>query len=302
MRSINHAPVPASISRLAAIAQLAERIASADTPEHDEAGQRWPRVPTGWVDQHATPEAQAAWGGLTRGQVHEFLAGQPPTHTHAPTHSPSPPHAPTAILTHLAWQGLRATLAEGTDAIVAWVGRALWPSGWALAAADPAGRTLLRRSLLIDAQTPAERAWAIDLAARQEGVAVVVGDGAGLDMASSRRLQLAAAARSRRTETSTGGPLVLLARPGNESGVLSAAATRWRITPITTRNGRPRWSVELIRRKGLRPIEDSRALIVELRRGTSLCVAVAAELECGTGLAELVAGASIGADHAARVA
>ncbi|MFO0874641.1 MAG: hypothetical protein U0575_11820 [Phycisphaerales bacterium] len=99
-------------------------------------------------------------------------------------------------------------------------------------------RTLLRASLFVDiaeriraggsnasgfgAHEPDARLWAIDLALRCTGVALVVADGRGLDMAATRRLQLAAEA---------GQTVGLLARAPDERATLSAAATRWLVRP-----------------------------------------------------------------------
>ncbi|MBM4113026.1 MAG: hypothetical protein FJ253_06585 [Phycisphaerae bacterium] len=111
-----------------------------------------------------------------------------------------------------------------------WIGRACHPPARALVRGlrgvvngrrpvpDPA---LLERSILVDAETPQERAWAIEQAARCPGVFLVVGDGAGFDSALSRRVQLAA----------QGCSLVLVSRLDRERSALSVAMTRWLVLP-----------------------------------------------------------------------
>jgi hypothetical protein len=113
-----------------------------------------------------------------------------------------------------------------------WIGRKCWPNP------DALGEALLRRSVFVDPPDDAERLWAIDQAARIPGV--VVADGSGLDMAASRRLQLACEA---------GGGLVLCARPAGDLRRLSAAMARWVVRHVPDPDG-PRWSVEMVRFKG----------------------------------------------------
>ena len=88
------------------------------------------------------------------------------------------------------------------------------------------------------------RLWAVDRAAGGPGVAVVVADGSRLDMAATRRLQLAA---------ESGSALVLCARPPREIDHLSAATTRWRVRCASSPDKIPRWDVELLRCKGMGP-------------------------------------------------
>jgi hypothetical protein len=114
----------------------------------------------------------------------------------------------------------------------------------------PFDRTLLNRSLFINPPDLASRLWAIDVALRSPAVAMVIADGSRVDMAASRRLQLAAEASV---------AMALLARPAHELECLSAAATRWLVRPqphiaLHVTSARPRWSVELLRCKGVRPV------------------------------------------------
>ena len=140
---------------------------------------------------------------------------------------------PLGILLHLALRSL-----EGSPGCVVWIGRRCWPYPHALNSAG------LQRSIFVDPPDGASRLWTIDLAARCSGVAAVVADGSGLDMAATRRLQLASEA---------GSALVLCARPPNEVDRLSAAATRWLVRCAPATDKAPRWIVELLRCKGVQP-------------------------------------------------
>ncbi len=136
-----------------------------------------------------------------------------------------------------------------------WIGKSVWPYLPALARSLPGVSFLLERCLFIDPPNEQLRWWAIDVAlrCRSEGGIAVVGDGRGMSMAMSRRLQLAAEA---------GSGLGLLARPAAERGSISAARTRWLVArrggwqtagALSARGeGReqhPRWMVELLRYK-----------------------------------------------------
>ena len=156
--------------------------------------------------------------------------------------------------------GANASASQGQGCVL-WVGRRVWPMPAALVrlpGRSGEDRSLLERSVMVDADGPAERLWAIDTALRSAAASVIVADGSGLDMASTRRLQLSA-----ESSGSCAGAVCLLARPLRERRALSAAATRWLVEPdpcepvpskndLSTDDG-PGWAVELLRRKGLRP-------------------------------------------------
>jgi hypothetical protein len=119
-----------------------------------------------------------------------------------------------------------------------WIGKTAWPASTALHQLG-----LLETSLLIDARSAAERAWAAELCVRCSSIAAVVADGRGFDLTMTRRLQLAARGASCR---------LIVLRPAGEGGS-SAAGSRWRVSPVPAVGDlarRPRWSVELLRRKG----------------------------------------------------
>jgi hypothetical protein len=156
--------------------------------------------------------------------IHEWFGGDRAGRGWAP---------PLGILLHLALRSL-----EGSPGCVVWVGRRCWPYPRVL------NRAGLQRSIFVDPPDGASRLWTIDLAARCPGVAAVVADGSGLDMAATRRLQLAA---------ESGSALVLCARPPDEVDHLSAASTRWRVRCAPSADTTPRWIVELLRCKGMQP-------------------------------------------------
>lgn len=152
---------------------------------------------------------------------------------------------------------------------IVWVGHRVWPCPAFLRHCDamsdcdssgnePNSSALAHRvasqSIFVDAPTPFERVWSIDLALRSTHGCVVIADGSGFDMAATRRLQLA---------SQESGGICLLARPPWEVSELSAATTRWMVrcavSPIHTR----RWTVELLRCKGMQP-----SLLANLRPWT----------------------------------
>jgi protein ImuA len=200
-----------------------------------------PPVATGWgLLDDALPA-----GGLARGAIHEWFA-----ETGERSSSGGPP-PPLAVLIHLA---RRAAAGADLSPAVVWIGRRCWPYPPLLARLGAGGGSLLHHSVFIDARDHAERVWAIDIALRCPGVAAVVGDAAGLSMAESRRLQLAAA---------SGGVLGLIVKPLRELGEISAAHTRWLVRSEPSPTSEPGWLVELLRCKGVRPLsEDARRVAV----------------------------------------
>jgi protein ImuA len=168
-------------------------------------------------------------------------------------------HPPLLLLAHLA--GL-ALASHASRSAVLWIGRRCWPYPPGLLQ-DGAETPLLRRSIFIEPPDAAARLWAIEVALRSTAVAAVVADASRLDMSGSRRLQLAAEA---------GGTLGLLARPRAEMRSLSAAATRWMVSPVVSRHDEPRWVVELLRCKGARVVQGARCWIVERHHAQGVVV------------------------------
>ncbi|HMN41280.1 MAG TPA: hypothetical protein PKE29_10570 [Phycisphaerales bacterium] len=159
---------------------------------------------------------------------------------------------PLTILSLLATRAL-AALDDSTHtpaSCLIWIGRAVWPY------APTLPRPALDRSLFIHAPRPADRLWAADLALRSRVAAAVVLDASTFDLPSTRRLQLAAESASASKEV---GGLCLLARPPWERSTLSAATTRWNICRAVSPHHARRWSVELLRCKGVRPTDHVHA-------------------------------------------
>lgn len=219
-------------------AQLAERIRDIEIRTRPaNAG-----VPTGW----GPIDAMLGGLGLGRGAIHEWfgLASQVGEADGGRSQRWVPP---LLILVHLVGASMRSTgdrMSGGVGAVgagwVVWIGRRVWPSLHALARGG-GHEGVLSRTLFVAPVSAAERLWTIDAALRVPGL-VVVADTSGLNMAATRRLQLAAEA---------GGSLGLFARPMHERGELSAAATRWEVAAAPSASERARWTVHLSRCKGL---------------------------------------------------
>lgn len=148
---------------------------------------------------------------------------------------------------------------------IAWIGQRCWPYPHALVQREPlrqrhADRRLLKQSVFVRAVSKSERIWAAELALRCSGIALVATDGRGLEMAESRRLQLAA---------HHSGAVGLLVRPARELNELSAARTRWRVSSAPSATHHQSWTVQLLRCKGLQPInEGTRAWLVQRDHAT----------------------------------
>lgn len=209
-------------------------------------------IPLGVPEIDRSLTIDGAPGGLSPGAVHEWIgladaSGSAERCTDG--------FRPLTMLLHLARQAVRA---RGSSASVLWIGRRCWPCPTAMVGTP--GVNVLERSVFVDARAAEERVWATDLSLRARGTAAaVVADGSGLSLSMSRRLQLAAAA---------GGALCLLARPARDLRELSAARTRWLLAPVPPRElppesptspspHVPRWTVHLLRCKGLRPAPES---------------------------------------------
>lgn len=169
------------------------------------------------------------------GEIHEWFAAPGVKTGRGPSRQ-----APLGVAMELARVG------QVEARICVWIGPRCWPHPPALARAST---TLLGQSIFVHPANRDERLWAIDLALRSPGVAVVVADGSRLTLKETRRLQLAAEA---------GDTLGLLLRPPHEIKELSAARTRWCVTPAPSANPDQRWMVELLRCKGLRPTSEAR--------------------------------------------
>lgn len=233
-------------TRADAISELAARV---EAVERRDAGRGWESVLSGWG-----PPLES----LVCGVLHEWCG---------PGRSGRDGTMPLLLLAHLASQALRQ---RRRDRVV-WIGSArMWPQPHALGAGVDDGG-LVDRSLLVDPPTGSDRLWAIDLCLRSPAVAAVVADAAGLTLAHTRRLQLAAEA---------GGALALLARPLEDLGMPSAAAIRCRVECMPSPTMRPRWSITINRCKGMQRrsgMEAGHTLILEHHRATG-CLRVPAQL------------------------
>jgi len=211
------------------LAQLREAIAAI---EHhgcgSEGGRHGSCLPSG--DDMPMPPGVHEWFGVADSSFMPRMPRMPRMSRWIP---------PLGILLYLARRSLGCS--DGHAGVV-WIGRRCWPFLQGLSPDDR--RVLLQQSIFIDPPDDMSRLWAIDLAARCPAVAAVVADGSRLDMAATRRLQLAAEA---------GSALVLCARPPEEIDHLSAATTRWRVRCASSSDKIPRWNVELLRCKGMRP-------------------------------------------------
>lgn len=125
--------------------------------------------------------------------------------------------------------------------LVVWVGRWCWPHPRWFVGRWP-GRGSMGEALFVDPSSDGDRLWAVELCVRSPAVTGVIADGRGLTMSATRRLQLAAR---------DGGSRVMLLRSIEERKELSASAVRWLVEPVVSPGRHPRWSVELLRCKGL---------------------------------------------------
>lgn len=231
-------------TRAASLAHLAARIEAVE--------RRWCAAPSAAVET----DLPAPLDRLACGVIHEWLC--------PPELAGCSWAGPLLLFTHLVRRRVMGDGSSRVDGLVLWIGRRLWPQPWLLR--DPVRNgapgwddDLLRRSVLVDPPTDADRLWAIDLALRSPGVSSVVADGSGLRHTHSRRLQLAA---------ESGGALALLARPERERSIPSAAAARWVVSPTTPgrRVNGPAWRVERVRCKGVQRrsgMEAADSLVLE---------------------------------------
>jgi hypothetical protein len=221
------------------LAELAERI------EAVERGQRV--LPSGSAVQTGLPVPLQS---LAQGVLHEWLC---PDEGRGRSWMP-----PLFLFGYLAQCALREE-----PSLVIWIGRRVWPQAHALAHIS---RNLLASSLLVDpvsADTDgSDRLWTMDVCLRSPAAAVVIADASGMQLAHSRRLQLAA---------ESGRALTLLARSEREQGTLSASPLRWRIDRVRSPTSRPRWQCELVRCKGVQRCDgmEGAALLLEHDRATS---------------------------------
>lgn len=230
-------PTTPSSARREDLRGLAERVR-----EVEQRGMSGAKATSGWAAVRLTTDGPAPFA-LSPGAVHEWFG---PIDDDEPTEQPDPAWRGSVLL--LASFARRALHERGSSGRlggwVVWVGAPCWPYAPGLVGED---RRLIARSLLVDPSSHAERVWAVELALRSPAVAAVIADGRGLRMNESRRLQLAAQA---------GRTLALVARPARELAELSCAATRWLVRRAPTPTAEPRWTVVLLRCKGVQPAAE----------------------------------------------
>ena len=215
---------------------------------------------TGWAEIDA-----ALGGGLSMAALHEWFGVAPSTHFMACRKDEIrredwvPPLLP---LVHLARQALRCA---SPSRRAVWIGRRCFPYGGVFVGAPDDGR-LLERSIFVAAPRPADRLWAAGLALRSPAVGLMIADGSGFDMATTRRIQLVAKAHQ---------TTAWLVRPPWETRELSAAQTRWLVRWEASPEQddeessafNPGWSLELLRCKGMQPDSCPRVWALEWDRG-----------------------------------
>lgn len=158
---------------------------------------------------------------------------------------------PLCVLVHLGHR-----IVSQRQGLLVLVGRRVWAHPQAIGTG-----AALSRVVCVDAGDVRQRVWAMELSLRSRAVAGVIGDGSGVRMPDSRRLQIASL---------DAGVPALLARPPDELTQLSAAMTRWQVRPRRSDVfAGPVWEVELLRCKGLRPMsEEARRFAVRLDHAT----------------------------------
>lgn len=253
-----------SLAELVNQIQAAEgRTRSGPTPIE---GSHTSAVSTGWepVDAHMQVASdRSILPGLACGVVHEWFRLTDSSNPQRQRGRDWKP--PIIVLTHLA---LRAFSLNPTSRLV-WIGRQCWPTLWHVAPSHvDLGKHMLSQSVFVDPPSCPARLWSIDLAVRCPSVSVVVGDGSGLNLAATRRLQVASA---------TGQVLTLLTRPAYEIKELSAATTRWRVSPSPSPTRTSRFELELLRCKMPQQVRgglgNGKRWLVESDSKTGVCSA-----------------------------
>jgi len=217
---------------------------------------------TGWAEIDT-----ALGGGLSMAALHEWFGVAPSKHFVTCQEEQTRRNAwmpPLVPLVHLVRQAMKRTSFSQHSI---WIGRQCIPYGGVVMGSD-GNRRVLDRSLFVVADGPNDRLWAIDLALRSKSVGLVIADGSGFDMAATRRIQLLAKAQQ---------TPVLLVRPPWEVPELSAAQTqwlvRWEASPgqvyEESNSFHPRWSLELLRCKGMQPDSSPCVWVLEWDRGES---------------------------------
>lgn len=182
-------------------------------------------------------------GGLAAAAVHEIVDGDG---------GPIPGGAATGFAAALAGRRQRAD-GDAPARPVVWIAprhglhESLYRHGLAAFGLDPAALLVVR--IPGQGRTGATQTlWALEECLRERAVGLVCAELDALDLAASRRLQLAAAG---------GGTTGLLLRSGAAAATAlppTASVTRWRVAAAPSLAiGVPRWRVELLRARNGRP-------------------------------------------------
>jgi len=270
---------------------LAERIEAIDRryalPSERDSG----RYPHGVVATGLKDVDDALQGGLVVGALHEWFGITSPSTLKTNDHRGRFWTPPVIPLVHLAWRFLEAAL---TPMRVVWIEDRCFPYPHVMTRGSGMDRRLLDNSFFVSPRRPGDRLWAIDLSIRSPAVGLVIADGSSLDMAATRRLQLAA--------KSYGTP-VLIVRPPWEQVEFSAAQTRWLVgwEPSSPYAQAPRWSVELLRCKGVHVDWTHHSWVLEWNR-VSCTLNLSTPLAYQKGHAETIAASEERAGRFARSA
>lgn len=190
-------------------------------------------------------DSQLPYGGLPFGCVHECaLANRLP--------AAQMWYAPLLIVASLLGSTIASlrqkTMLPPEKKIIAWVGRKSWPTPHVLQEAlnkiclDKGEEDWSSNCMFINPPNKNKRLWTVTQLLRSPAVLAVVAEGSGFEMKATRRLQLAA---------KRGGALGIIIRPPAEISSPTAAQTKWIFTPVPAEDGALRWSIELLRAKGL---------------------------------------------------
>jgi protein ImuA len=190
-------------------------------------------------------DAHLPGGGLQAAAVHEVLDGD--TTLPSPTSGQNAAIGGPATAFAAALAG-RRQCQTGRPAV--WIAprhdahESLYRHGLAAYGLDP--ETLIAVRIPGHGRSAATRAlWALEECLRERVVSLVCAELDTLDLAASRRLQLAAAA---------GGTTGLLLRRDGAALLPTASMTRWRVASAPSADlGTPRWRVELLRARNGRP-------------------------------------------------
>jgi protein ImuA len=168
--------------------------------------------------------------------------------------------APKTIALLLARAAQKGKEANGGGAVV-WSDPAgeLYPP--ALLSTLPSISIDLRRLILLRCADPAHEMWALAECLACKGVSATIACISRLNQLQARRLQLAA---------ERGGGIGLFMRPYSSKPQPYAAATRWRVSPVSGTEQTQRWSLELLHgHGGPRQAEHGgQVVLIEVNRET----------------------------------